>query len=68
MYNRVAPTVVNVTIINVPHHLPKTKPEKNSKGLTGAKINTQRIEKIKKIIIVSWVLQLVHHLGLYIKK
>jgi hypothetical protein len=51
MYNRVAPIAIDVTTINVPHHLPKTKPERTSKGKTGPKNSIQRIEKIKKIIV-----------------
>ena len=51
MYNRVAPIVVDVSTINIPHHLPKTKPEKISRGIAKPKSNTQTIEKIKKIIV-----------------
>ena len=47
-YNNIAPIVVEVSTINIPHHLPKTKPEKISRGIAKPKSNTQTIEKIKK--------------------
>ena len=36
-----------VTTIIVPHHLPKTKPEKINKGRTKPKNNIHKTEKIK---------------------
>jgi hypothetical protein len=42
---------VDVSTINIPHHLPNTKPEKISKGITKPNSNTQKIEKIKKEIV-----------------
>jgi PleD family two-component response regulator len=50
-YNIADPIVVDVSTINIPHHLPNTKPEKISKGITKPKSNTQKIEKIKKKIV-----------------
>jgi hypothetical protein len=50
IYNNVAPIVVDVRTITIPHHLPKTKPENSNKGVAKPKIKTQTVEKIKKMI------------------
>ena len=50
MYNKVAPTVVAVSTINIPHHLPKTNPDNNSKGIANPSRSTQIIQKMKKAI------------------
>ena len=50
MYKKVAPIVVAVSTISIPHHLPKTKPENNSRGIANPNRRIQIIEKIKKII------------------
>ena len=50
VYNKVAPIVVAVSTINIPHHLPKTKPENIKRGIAKPKSKTQIMENIKKII------------------
>ena len=39
--------VVEVRTINIPHHLPKTKPENINNGIANPSIKTQIIEKTK---------------------
>ena len=53
MYNKVAPIDIDVTAINVPHHLPNTNPEKISKGSAKPSRSTQRIEKIIKATVIN---------------
>ena len=50
-YSRAAPIVVAVKTINIPHHLPKTKPEKSKRGNAKPKSKTQIIQKTKKTIV-----------------
>ena len=49
-YNSVAPIVVDVSTINIPHHLPKIKPENTRRGIAKPKSNTQIIQKTKKTV------------------
>ena len=51
IYNNVAPIVVETSTINIPHHLPKTKPENISRGMAKPRNNTQTTEKIKNITV-----------------
>jgi len=46
-YNNTAPIVVEVSTINIPHHLPKTKPENIINGMANPSNNTQTMEKMK---------------------
>ena len=50
-YNKVAPIVVAVSAIDIPHYFPKTKPENSKSGIAKPKSRTQIIENIKKDII-----------------
>ena len=50
MYKSVAPTVVAVTDIIVPHHFPNISPEKISNGVAKPKNQTHTTENKKKII------------------
>ena len=50
MYKSVAPTVVAVTDIIVPHHFPNINPEKISTGVAKPKKQTHTTENKKKII------------------
>ena len=45
-YNNVAPIVVETSTINIPHHLPKTKPENINGGIANPSNNTQIMEKL----------------------
>jgi hypothetical protein len=45
-YNNVAPIVVETSTINIPHHLPKTKPENINDGIANSSNNTQIMEKL----------------------
>ena len=49
-YNSAAPIVVDVRTINIPHYLPKTKPENNKRGIAKPKSKIQIIQKIKKVV------------------
>ena len=49
IYSSVAPIVVDVSTIVMPHHFPKTKPENIKSGIAKPKSNTQIILNIKKI-------------------
>ena len=48
-YNSVAPIVVDVKTISMPHHLPNTKPENIKRGIAKPKNKTHTIVKTKKI-------------------
>ena len=49
MKTEVAPAVVAVRTINIPHHFPKTKPENIKSGIAKPKSKTQITEKRKKV-------------------
>ena len=51
IYKKVAPKVVDVSTINIPHHFPKTNPENTKSGIAKPKSNTQIMQKIKKTIV-----------------
>ena len=51
MYNNVAPSVVYVSTINIPHHLPKTNPEKINKGIAKPNNKIHTKQNIKKITV-----------------
>ncbi len=50
-YNSVAPIVVAVKTIAIPHHLPKTKPENTNSGIAKPKSNTHTMLNIKKMTV-----------------
>ena len=47
IYNKVAPIVVAVRTIKIPHHWPNTKPANISNGPAKPRDNVQTIQKIK---------------------
>ena len=49
IYKKVAPKVVDVSTINIPHHFPKTNPENTKSGIAKPKSNTQIMQKMKKL-------------------
>ena len=51
IYNNVAPIVVEIRTIVIPHHLPKTNPENTSSGIAKPNNKIQIIQKIKKTIV-----------------
>ena len=51
MYKRVAPIVVDASMINNPQYFPKTKPENIIRGMAKPKSNTQTTVKIKNIVV-----------------
>ena len=51
MYNKVAPNVVEVKTIKIPHHFPNTNPANNRSGVAKPKRRTQIMQKIKKLNI-----------------
>ena len=50
-YNNVAPIVVAVSTIIIPHHLPKTNPENIKSGIAKPSSSVHTIEKIKKTVV-----------------
>ena len=54
-YNNVAPIIVETSTINIPHHLPKTKPENINGGIANPSNNTQIMEKLIERCRKSWI-------------
>ena len=50
-YSNVAPIVVDVKVIAIPHHFPKTKPENIKSGIAKPRSNTHIMQNIKKITV-----------------
>ena len=51
MYSKVAPIVVAVNTIAIPHHFPKTKPENNKSSIAKPNSKTKAIQKIKYLML-----------------
>ena len=54
-YNNVATIVVETSTINIPHHLPKTKPENINGGIANPSNNTQIMEKLLEKYRKFWI-------------